>query len=65
MVPTPPSFVSRRGRSRQLQGGLEVYRGCSLACKSGPKGRYVVTDGVFNRDTAILNEKMAILSLIA
>lgn len=71
MVPSPISFVSRRGNF----GGYEVIgwrytEGAAWHIKSGRKNRhqyekaYVVTDGEFDPETAIVNEKIAILTLI-
>jgi hypothetical protein len=72
MLPAPRSFVSRRGAF----GGYEVtgWRYADAAAwhvKAGSKNRhqhaksYVVKDGEFDPETAIANEKAAILSLIA
>jgi hypothetical protein len=71
-LPTPKSFVSRKGAF----GGYEVtgwrYAGdTAWHVKTRPKSQqqhetaYVVRDGAFDPDTAIPNEKVAILSLIA
>ena len=72
MLPAPKSFVSRRGAF----GGYEV-RGWRYAhddawhIKASRTNRYqrttayVVTDGAFQPETAIANEKIAILTLIA
>jgi hypothetical protein len=72
MLPPPRSFVSRRGAF----GGYEVtgWRYADAAAwhvRAEPKNRnqraksYVVRDGEFDPETAILNEKVAILTLIA
>jgi hypothetical protein len=72
MLPIPKSFVSRRG----VLGGYEVtgWRYAEDAAwhvKAGRTNRhqhakaYVVRDGAFDREPAIANEKIAILSLIA
>jgi hypothetical protein len=72
MLPPPRSFVSRRG----VFGGYEVtgWRYADAAAwhvKAGRKNRcqhaksYVVRDGEFDHEAAMLSEKIAILSLIA
>jgi hypothetical protein len=72
MLPTPPSFVSRSG----AYGGYkvtgwkyeeDVVWHVKAVRKSSYKDSksYVVRDGAFDPDTAIPNEKVAILSLIA
>jgi hypothetical protein len=72
MLPTPISFVSRRG----ALGGYEVtawryLKDAAWHVKAGRKSRhwdakaYVVRDGVFHPETALANEKLAILTLIA
>jgi hypothetical protein len=72
MLPTPKSFVSRSG----VLGGYEVtgWRYAEDAVwhvKAVRKNRsqnvkaYRVRDGAFDPETAVPNEKVAILSLIA
>ena len=72
MLPAPISFVSRRGAF----GGYEVIgwrytKGVAWHIKSARKNRhrygkaYVVRDGEFDPETALVNEKIAILTLIA
>jgi hypothetical protein len=72
MLPTPISFVSRRG----ALGGYEVTgrryeEDAAWHVKAGRKRRrwdakaYVVRDGEFHPETALANEKVAILTLIA
>lgn len=72
MLPTPKSFVSRRGAF----GGYEVtgWRYAEDAAwhvKAGRPSRhqhaktYVVKDGAFDSEPAIATEKIAILRLIA
>jgi hypothetical protein len=72
MLPTPKSFLSRRGAS----GGYEVtgWRYAEDAAWHVKAGRisrhphakaYVVRDGEFDREPAVITEKIAILSLIA
>jgi hypothetical protein len=72
MLPTPKSFVSRRGAF----GGYEVTgwryaEDTAWHVKAGRTSRhqqakaYVVRDGAFDPEPAIIHEKSAILSLIA
>jgi hypothetical protein len=72
MLPTPISFVSRRG----ALGGYDVMgwryvEDAAWHVKAGRKGRhwaartYVVRDGALHPATALANEKVAILTLIA
>lgn len=72
MLPTPRSFVSRRG----ALGGYEVtgwryVEDAAWHVKAGRKSRhsdakaYVVRDGAFHPETALPSEKVAILTLIA
>ena len=72
MLPTPPSFVSRSGAygGYQVTGWKyeeDVVWHVKAVRKSSYKDSksYVVRDGAFDPDTAIPNEKVAILSLIA
>jgi hypothetical protein len=72
MLPAPPSFVSRSGACGSYKvTGWRYTEDVAWHVKAGAKGdhryskAYVVRDGVFDPDTAIPNEKMAILSLIA
>ena len=71
MLPTPKSFVSRRG----ALGGYEVTgwryaEDTAWHIKSRRNSghqhakAYVVRDGVFDPETAIASEKIAILSLL-
>ncbi len=71
MLPTPISFVSRRG----ALGGYEVtgwryLEDTAWHVRAGRKSRhwdaraYVVRDGALRPETALANEKMAILTLI-
>jgi hypothetical protein len=72
MLPTPISFVSRTG----ALGGYHVtgwryVEDAAWHVKAGRKSRhcdakaYVVRDGAFHPETALTNEKVAILTLIA
>ncbi len=72
MLPAPRSFVSRRG----ALGGYEVTgwkyeEDAAWHVKAGRNRRrwdakaYVVRDGAFDPETALPNEKVAILTLIA
>ena len=72
MLPTPRSFLSRRGAF----GGYEVTgwkypEETAWHVKAGRTSRhqhakaYVVRDGEFDREPAVATEKIAILSLIA
>jgi len=71
MLPTPRSFVSRKG----ALGGYEVtgwkyVEDAAWHVKAGRKTHhdakaYVVRDGEFQPETALPNEKVAILTLIA
>jgi hypothetical protein len=72
MLRTPICFVSRRG----ALGGYEVMgwryvEDAAWHVKAGRKNRhwiakaYVVRDGALHPETALANEKVAILSLIA
>jgi hypothetical protein len=72
MLPTPISFVSRKGAF----GGYEVtgwryVEDAAWHVKAGRKSRhwdakaYVVRDGTLHPETALTNEKVAILTLIA
>jgi hypothetical protein len=72
MLPTPPSFVSRQGAYGSYKvTGWRYTEEAAWHVKAGRKGSnqhakvYVVRDGEFHPDTAIPNEKVAILSLIA
>jgi hypothetical protein len=72
MLPTPRSFVSRRGTC----GGYEVtgwryvednawhVKAARKTSRWDAKA-YVVKDGAFHPETALTNEKVAILTLIA
>jgi hypothetical protein len=71
-LPTPKSFVSRKGAF----GGYEVtgwrYAGdTAWHVKTRPKSQqqhetaYVVRDGAFDPERVIFNEKIAVLTLIA
>jgi hypothetical protein len=72
MLPTPISFVSRRG----ALGGYEVtgwryVEDAAWHVKAGRKSRhwdakaYVVRNGTLHPETALAKEKVAILTLIA
>jgi hypothetical protein len=72
MLPTPISFVSRRG----ALGGYEVtgwryVEDTAWHVKARRKSRhwdakvYVVRDGTLRPETALANEKVAILTLVA
>jgi hypothetical protein len=72
MLPTPKSFVSRRGALGEYEvTGWRYAEGDTWHVKANRKSRhkhakaYVVRDGAFDPETAIANEKIAILSLIA
>lgn len=71
MLPTPKSFVSRRGAlGGYAVTGWRYAEDTAWHVKAGGKSRsqhakaYVVRGGVFDPDTATANEKIAILSLI-
>jgi hypothetical protein len=72
MLPTPKSFLSRRGAS----GGYDVtgwrypedaawHVKAWRTSRHQPAKSYMVTDGAFDREPATANEKIAILSLIS
>ncbi len=72
MLPAPPSFVSRSGAFGGYKvTGWRYEEDAACQLKAGRKSShhdsktYVVSDGAFDPDTAIPNEKVAILSLIA
>ena len=72
MLPTPPSFVSRSGAFGGYKvTGWRYEEDAAWHVKAGRKSSYhdsktyVVRDGAFDPDTAVPNEKVAILSVIA
>lgn len=72
MLPTPKSFVSRRGALGEYEvTGWRYAEDDTWHVKANRKNRhqpakaYLVRDGAFDPETAIANEKIAILSLIA
>jgi hypothetical protein len=72
MLPTPRSFVSRRGALggyevtgwRYVEDGAWHVKAGRTSHHRGPKA-YVVRDGEFHPQTASPSEKVAILTLIA
>ena len=71
MRPTPKSFVSRRGALGEYEvTGWRYAEDTTWHVKARRESRdhakaYVVRDGAFDPETAVANEKIAILSLIA
>jgi hypothetical protein len=71
MLPAPKSFVSRRGALGEYEvTGWRYAEDAAWHVKARWKSRdhakaYVVRDGAFDPETAVANEKIAILSLIA
>lgn len=72
MRPTPKSFVSRRGAFGEYDvTGWRYAEEAAWHVKAERRSHhrhakaYVVTDGAFDPEPAIANEKIAILSLIA
>ncbi len=71
MLPTPKSFVSRRGAFNEYEvTGWRYAEDATWHVKTRRKSHqhaksYVIKDGVFDPETGIANEKIAILSLIA
>jgi hypothetical protein len=71
MLPAPKSFVSRRGALGEYEvTGWRYAEDAAWHVKARRKSRdhakaYVVRDGAFDPETAVANEKIAILCLIA